>query len=323
MNAFDITLLSTSVKRCTVKVYELEQPSAPSIAYFAIADIANVDKCKAVRSDLVLGEPVLTADIDVPLQHFAFRTNDIDNVCRIYAHYGLLRAGGCDFTAADCKASTDTTWMLQYDFSIIDLPELIADNPEVFKNYRILQQLAYEVAEYDTNNRRTNLLTKANVSGYDRLTTRLALDKNLLTISCQDTAGRYAATHIANLTGVAEESIQCAAEVCMQSMTATGVELSAYNVLVAHTDYDDAPIEACLPAVPNGTSIVAIKVKYIIEINTTGDTITVASKLMLTDQQISNLQLVYGVDSGLQIDDLLNIIESQQVQLRGYVTRTY
>jgi hypothetical protein len=44
---------------------------------------------------------------------------------------------------------------------------------------------------------------------------------------------------------------------------------------------------------------------------------------MLTDQQIANLQLIYGVDSGLQLDDLLNVIEAQQVQLRDYLTRTY
>jgi len=323
MNAFDIKLLSTHTKRTTVRVYEIEQPSAPSIIYFAIDDIANVDKCKAVRSDLVLGDPVLQATVDVPIQHLVFRTNYIEDVARIYAHYGLFRAGGCDFTAADCRASSDTAWMLQYEFDIIDLPELLADNADVFANYKLLQQLSYEIAEYDTDNRRTSLASKASTTAYDRLTVRLVLNKNLLTIACQDTAGRSAATHISSLTGIAEETIQCAAEIRMQALTSTGIELSTYNVLVAHADYSDSAIEACLPAVPSGTAIVAINVKYIIEVNTTGDVITVSSKLMLTDQQIANLQLIYGVDSGLQLDDLLNVIEAQQVQLRDYLTRTY
>lgn len=323
MDNFSITKLSRSTVNCRLRVYEIAQTSGPALIYFSIPSIPDIADCKVMKSDLVLPEPVIDAVIDVPIIQYAFRTNVMSYDCRLYVHYGMFRAGGFDFSAIDCLASSDTTWLYEYDFAGIDIPALLANNTELFSNYQLLQQLAFTIAEYDSSARRVDIDSQNSTTSYDKLTVSLNLHLNELSVKCTDTAGQSVCTHLSKLSGIAEESVQCAAEVSLKTYATDGSVLNSYNVLIANPDYSDTTMAVALPSVSRESIAGDIRVKYIVEIGTTGDVITVNSRLVLTDEQLANLMLKFGLGNGLDISDLLAIIEAQQRQLKEYVTIEY
>lgn len=323
MNTFSIDSTEHFARLTSIKVYEVAQQAQPAMIFFSTPDMPDIDDCKVLRTDLQLNDPVVEATLEVPYIRYVFRTNDMSNMHRVFAHYGKLRAGSYDFDALDCLASSNTDWLYEYQFIAIDLLRLLADNAELFAKYYLVQQLSFTVAEYDTDNRRLDIAAQNSYTNYDKLTTSLTLHLNELTIKCTDTAGKSASRHLSELSGIAEESMQCAADIQLTTYDTAGEVISRYHVLAANPDYSDAAMHVAFPAVDRTSIAGDIQVKYIIEIGTTGDVITILNRMVLTDEQLANLMLKFGTGAGLDISDLLAIIERQQVDLAYYVQQEY
>lgn len=323
MQEFAIIKTGQSSTTTQVAVHELEQIGQPSIVYLRVAELPDADKCKAVKADLVLPAATFTEQMVVVFDHYVLRTSNLDEAYRLYAHYGLFRAASFDFDAADTIASSDTNYLYELSFKVINVQRLINDNARYFAGYYVQQQISFDIGEYDSNNRRLDLVSYHSSNEYDKLSTRLRLDKNVLSVQCLDTNGRSASQHLAEQANVAEETIQCSCIVRLKAIDVTGATLTSYSLLAANEDYSDNILQVALPSVNNKTAAAEISISYIIEIMTTGEVITMSNRIILTDEQIANLMLTYGLGKGLNIDDLLEEMLRQQATLKQIALRRY
>lgn len=323
MEVPSIQYVSTRTELKLVKVYEVEQPGLPSLIFVHADDMPIVGKCNAIRKQVQLSEPVLTMQLQVPIMTYRLRCNELDEAYRIFAHYGLFCAASLDFDATNALPSTDTNFMHEMTFDVIDLQALFDAYPVTFNRYQLLQQLSFDIAEYDQDGRRLDIQSINSTTSYAKLTTRLSLRLNQLTILAVDTQGRSITKYLSDTSGIAEESMQCYCRVKLESKDGAGGVLDRYEITASTPNADDSPLVVVLPNLALGAKVATVYTKYIVDINTTGDTVELENKIILTDEQLAGLMLKFGLGTGMDINDLLARIEQQQVVINAYAQRHY
>lgn len=292
----------------TLMVYELSNPGLPWTIYMSLStdiepELPITPPCKV---SLQTSEE-FQASLPAPSQQiygtfgvnkYRVLANSVAEVTNIYAHYGLIRAGGIIFSVTDMIAASDDNYLYEIEFYALDIPRAFAVFESQLSMYNLVQQLSFDVGSYEQG-RRTALNVIRNTNLYPKLLTSLMLDVNDLSIICKDTSGVGAAKHIAMTMGIAEESISVTCNVQLIGLDYEGATKLNYSIIAANPDYGDETMHVILPMVNSDVIAAQVNIEYLLELQTIGEIIRINNTLVLTDEQLAQLR-------PLNIKDVLN-----------------
>jgi hypothetical protein len=233
----------------------------------------------------------------IPMQRYTVFCNSVYDIKIINAKYGNLYAGGIEFVLADIVASSNDDYAYEVPMYVYDLPVLFQ-----YTNlgYKITQNLSFDIADY-TDSRRIFFTTIQTDNQFGKLSLIPVLVGNELQISCKDTKGQSAGVHIANDIGLSNTTLQCTALIAITGINADGETIYRHVFNIANEDYSDNPITCYLPNLNKNIVACEIAITYNIAMYTLSNNITLYTRLILTDQQISKLRhaLVSDIDVAL------------------------
>ena len=298
----------------TLLVHELANAALPWTIYLSLKDdalftlpdtsLGGVALQSNADFAMTLPEPVLQFTGVFKVNKYRLYANSLTDVTNVYAHYGLLRAGGIQFSIADTIASEHSDYLMQIDFYALDLPVICQVYKQHLSNYPLVQQLSFDIAGY-VNGRRQNKEVIRYTNLYPKLLVNAKLSGNDLLITCKDTNGLSAARHIAESLGIAEETVSATAEITMIGLDIAGQVSQKYQLLAAHANYSDDPLHVVLPKLQPNIVAVQVSVDYLLNLQTIGETIRLNNSIVLTDTEVSNLhpinasELANGIRIGI------------------------
>lgn len=283
----------------TLMVYELSNPGLPWTIYMSLStdiepELPITPPCKV---SLQTSEE-FQASLPAPSQQiygtfgvnkYRVLANSVAEVTNIYAHYGLIRAGGIVFSVTDMVAASDDNYLYEVEFYALDIPRAFAVFESQLSMYNLVQQLSFDVGSYEQG-RRTALNVIRTTNLYPKLLTSLMLDVNDLSIICKDTSGVGAAKHIAMTMGIAEESISVTCNVQLIGLDHEGATKLNYSIIAANPDYGDETMHVILPMVNSDIIAAQVNIEYLLELQTIGEIIRINNTLVLTDEQLAQLR---------------------------------
>jgi hypothetical protein len=311
-----------------LSVYELQNAGLPSNIYMSlqtesdvsvpITPLCTVNQMSNEDFAAALPEPTLQVYKSFTINKYRVYTDKTIDDAIIYAHYGLIRAGGVQFTLVDMVASDKSDYLYMLDFYAIDIPNAFIVAKDVLQPYSLVQPLSFDMANY-VNGHRESLEVTKNTNAYAKLLTKMSLVGNDLTIACQDAAGVSAATHIARVLNIAEESVVITCKVQVIGIDNAGNKVFNYEIIAANGDYGDSPMHVILPGLPDKAVAAQVSIDYIASLQTIGETLHLYDKMILTDEQVVMLHPLSAIDVSNGFATLFRLFDGDGAPLANAV----
>ena len=307
-----------------LSVYELQNAGLPSTIYMSLHTDSDVQVpitplCSVNQmsnEDFAAALPVPSVQVykSFTINKYRVYTDTAIDDCIIYAHYGLIRAGGVQFALIDMVASDKSEYLYMLDFYAIDIPNAVIVAKDALQQYNLVQPLSFDMANY-VNGHRESLQVTKNTNAYAKLLTKMSLVGNDLTVTCQDAAGVSAATHIARVLGIAEESIVITCKVQVRGIDNAGNNVFNYELIAANADYGDAAMHIILPALSSNAVAAQVSIDYILNLQTIGETLHLYDKIILTDEQVVMLHPLTAIDVSNGFATLFRLLDGDGAPL--------
>lgn len=286
-----------------VRLYEISRPGLPAICYTQVDGLPDVQVSDSL-SMLDLSKLTPEADFmaNISILVFEIKAKSLPELVNVYAHNGLVRAGGARLRSSDFSLTGQGDYAVSAVFRCADLRLLSRTSSSHFDHWPIVQQLSFDITEFNADKLASKLSIR-NTSLYAKLAVQAELVLGDLSIVCNDSDGLSAREHVALQTGIAVPSMRVNAEVRLSGFDATGQLVSDYKVIVANPDYSDDPISLALPRVSKNVVVARLDVQYNIELTSIGETLTLTDSAVLTDSTLATLRqlTIYDLQGGASI----------------------
>lgn len=304
-NPISMQHIGTFDRTGVLSVYELSNPGLPSTIYFSLESggapvipnnaLGKITLLSDEAFEATLGDAKVKIAGTFKVNKYSLFANDLTEVTNIYAHYGLLRAGGICISIADVLASSNDKFLYEVQFYVLDLPTTFQVFKSQLANYSLVQQLSFDIASYESG-KRSKVEVIRNTNLYPKVLVSTALTGNDLLIICKDTNGVGGAEHIANSIGIAEESISVTCKVSVVGLDSSGQTSLAYEIIAANPDYSDEPMHVILPMLPKNVIACRVSIDYMLDLQTIGEVVHLTDAIVLTDQQVSLLRPLNAIE---------------------------